>query len=178
MKKIKIAIYLFVVFSSVDTFGQPASFDSIWKRNLYRKFLSTQEVGNDSCYYAYCLLKINLDKNSRITSMQFSDNADTLVKNSFTRILKDGKNIDPLLEKEARRAHVKNVSLIIPIGIFSWGNCPTVLSEILINKDLYTFNSRYLTGNCVFLEPFTLITKVSPGKAPLTKPAWKIEAER
>ena len=174
MKK---SLYLFIILCSIDTYGQHASVDSLWKRKLYRIFLSTQELGNDSCYYSSCLLKIDLDKNSKIISRQFSDNVDTLIKNAFTRIFKKEEKLNSLLEKEARKLQVRNVSLILPITIISWGSCMNELRQTLGNKNLYTFNKKYLTAHCFFLEPFTLITNVSPGKVPLTQPA-KAEMEQ
>ena len=167
----KTSFYLLFFFWSINAFGQAVSFDSTWKKNLSRRFMSTHELGTDSCYYSSSLLKIDLDNDSKIISIQFSDYADTSVRNSFINILNTEAGMNALLESEARKEKVKNLSLIVPVNIISWGNCPALVREVLVNKNLYTFNNKNLTGNCLFLEAITILTVVLPGKKSIEIPA-------
>ncbi len=174
--KIKFPSLLIIIFASQSTFGQNSSFDSVWRKELYREFFSAQEITYDSCYFSHFLLKIVLDKNSVISTVQFSDSTDVAIKNSFLRIFKKAGKIDQLLEMEARKSHIKNINVILPVMVtISSETCPTVIKEISSDDHLYRFNNNYLKGNCLFRKSFVSITYVTPGKVPLTMPAQKIE---
>lgn len=146
----------FIIITSIKGFGQQVSFDSAWRSSLYGEFKLAGRLGIDSCYYSCSLLKVDLDEGSRVIAMLFSDNADDVMKGAFIDIFTKENQISPALESEARKAKVKDISLLLPITIASWGSCPQAVNEILYNEHQYKFKDKYLTGRCLFLEPLIL----------------------
>src|SRR4029078_1798023 len=95
--KAKIIFCLFIIICSSKGYAQTSSFDSLWRTNLYGEFKLAGRLGIDSCYYSYSLLKVDLDENSRVTAMLFSDNADDVMQTAFLDILTNERKINPAI---------------------------------------------------------------------------------
>jgi len=95
--KAKIIFCLFIITCSFKGYAQTTSFDSLWRTNLYGEFKLAGRLGIDSCYYSYSLLKVDLDENSRVTAMLFSDNADDVMQTAFLDILTNERKINPAI---------------------------------------------------------------------------------
>lgn len=152
MKQCIVILSLFISFSS---FGQVKSFDSTWRMSFYGSFF--QRNFTDSCYCANVLIKIDINKRSRITSLQFSDNAELMLIQAFD----DLKRYNNLLEKSAAKNKIKNTSLILPLTITSaWADsakgCIIKLKNCFQDTNRSYFNGKSLTGKCIFLPPCSL----------------------
>lgn len=111
------------------------------------------EMGTDTCYHHGGLLKLDIDKNSKITNIQFNDSASVWLREGLEEHKKKKIIRYAKLDSIARVMKLKDCSLIFPFvaesGIFPCGIGP---KKPLAPYGYFLFNGQLLQGTVYFGE--------------------------
>lgn len=145
---------------SVLTYCQTSPITQFWEKAIARKVRIPIELYNDSCYYSNTLLKVEFDNNSKVTSFQFSDNAEEWLSKELTKIT--GSLDLSALERYADSMQLKKRSVIVPVIISSQAiRCGPRYPGYWFNSRYYSFNEKLLEGNCLFVRPLEIVLQTA-----------------
>lgn len=147
----KFSIIVFFILVTISSNGQVDLFNKYLGRSV-AKFNIPNDIGKDSCYYSNALLNITLDENSKVSNIEFSDNAEPWLTNELDTTK---KNFDiNIIEKHALKSNFKNCKVLIPVLIRgSSASCDPIKKNSWFNPNYFKFNGQNLLGNCFFLNP-------------------------
>ncbi|MDB5129969.1 hypothetical protein [Mucilaginibacter sp.] len=129
-----------------------------FSNGIYHSFYTSSYMSTTTP--TFTMLKVDISKNGKVTSIQFSDSADsTFVKAYLNR--KKWHDDKATLEKYAKIKSYTDVSLLIPV---SWEpDYPN--QKKLFSYDemegIMRFNKKDFTGKSVFFPPIYI--KITPG---------------
>jgi hypothetical protein len=146
---------IFLIFFTTNIFGQDTSILSPFIRSVERNFAITEEGNQDSCFFNYTLLRLDLDSNYSVCSVSFADNAADWQVEALKNV-KKRFNTKPL-EEYARRKGIKGISFFFPFVTRKEGiNCSLSSRYPLLNDLLFRFKSEKINGNCLFADSIGL----------------------
>jgi hypothetical protein len=102
----------------------------------------------------FTVLKIDIDKNGKLTDIKFSDSADTLFIKTYMGRHKyhDDKST---LEKYAKAKSYTNISILIPVNYEPAYNSKNSFNADKIG-DYMKFNKKDFTGKAIMLTPIQI----------------------
>ncbi len=107
------------------------------------------------CVPVMCMLKIDINANAKVATMELSDSADSLFIKEFN-INKNRINLDPL-EKYCNQNYLKNKILIIPIYYsFPKTICPLPIIDFNLLAKYNVFHGQSLNKEINFLPAIAL----------------------
>lgn len=112
----------------------------------------------NNCYHYIELVKVEINKNSKITSVDFSDSApawiQTISKKNFPLYSSKFRKLDTL----AAKIGYKNCNLLFPLTIESDDfPCGSENKKRKLEDNYFQFNGTLLKGNIVFGETIHII---------------------
>jgi hypothetical protein len=141
-------------------FGQEDSIRKNLEKTIMWNFDIPNSLYSDSCYYTNTLLKIEVDKKSKIKFISFSDNAEDWMVKELSKV--KGKLEIKMLEKLAKNNRIKKGNIVIPLVIRSGSfSCKTRTNFYWFNKSYFQFNGRNLKEKNFFLDPVEIILQSS-----------------
>jgi hypothetical protein len=161
---IKTLIILFICFGGItELFAQEKVLGEGKYRHTASDSLFTEFSGTVyNCYYTpsymsnstptFAMLKIDIDPKGKVTSIQFSDSADSTFVKAFVN-RKKWHNDEATLEKYAKIKGYSEISLLIPV---SWEPKYPYQKKIFTYEELeglMKFNSKNFTGKSIIFSP-------------------------
>lgn len=126
---------------------------SVVDRIVGSALINSSEYASDTSYYYFELLRINLNNHSKVNEIMASDGASLLFKNCIDWINRKRKKNLLDIEAIAKRANLKNCSILVPIFIIS-DNYKTAKQKIENNPfELYKYKSKSIEGFVYFVTP-------------------------
>jgi len=115
--------------------------------------LSLSAIVHDSCFFSHTLLKLEIDKEFKVSSIIFSDNAEEWFINELNKY-REKLNIKQM-EKYAKEEGIRNTSIVIPFIIKSviFPCDKKVAYNLFSDSRYFQFNGRNLQGNILFANP-------------------------
>ncbi|NOW96538.1 hypothetical protein [Mucilaginibacter sp. SG564] len=123
---------------------------------IYYSFYATSYMSTNTPTFA--ILKIDFDKNSKVTAMGFSDSADS----SFVKAFENRKkwhDDKATLERYAKVKSYKNLSLLIPVSYEPQLPNSTKYYTNDYLESYFKFDKKNFTGNAIMESP--IFIKVS-----------------
>jgi hypothetical protein len=136
--------------------GQSDSINKILEKNLTKYIEIPISYHNDSCSYSNTLIRLIIDKNSNITVIDLSDNAENWLINQFGKIR---GRLDKMRIKEfIKNNKIRNQSIIVPLIIHSgMMACKDKKRTNWFTSAYFRFNGRILNAHCRFTEPAEIV---------------------
>jgi hypothetical protein len=102
----------------------------------------------DSCYFSQSFLRLYFDKKSKLKAIEFSDNADTWLKEDLEKTIKHGRFNYSQIDSIAKKEKIKNTSVIFPFIVCSWEYpCKTLQSLLRYDPRWFSFGGNKLKGS-------------------------------
>ena len=115
-----------------------------------------QVYNYETCYHYTALLKIQIDKNSKVSEISLSDNAPEWVQNEIERYKIKYANYKRLAAL-AKNEKLKNITFFYPLlfeGVSK--GCKEYYSTAIITADFFKFNKKNISGNLKFQDPIII----------------------
>jgi hypothetical protein len=134
------------------------NFKSQLGSNLYRCMRPPKNSDNgDTCYHYTELIKVEINKSSKIVSIELSDSAPNWMKEDIG-LQKKNKCINRGLDSIALASKWRNCSLVFPVVIESEDfPCGAAPQSRRYEENYFHFSGYNLRGNIIFGEPIKLI---------------------
>jgi hypothetical protein len=132
---------------------KPTVSDSLYMEistTIYYSFYATSYMSTSTPTFA--ILKIDFDKNGKVTDMKFSDSADS----SFVKAFENRKkwhDDKATLERYAKIKSYKNISLLIPVSYEPLLPNSTKYYTNAYLESYFKFDKKDFTGNAVMKSP-------------------------
>lgn len=136
--------------------SQSDSINKILEKDLTKYIEIPISYHDDSCSYSNTLIRLIIDKNSNITAIDVSDNAEIWLKNQFGKIR---NGLDKMKIKEFIKINkIKNQSIIVPLIIHSGVMaCNENKRSVWFTSAYFRFNGIILNTRCRFAEPAEIV---------------------
>ncbi|GEM_PF-3023395 len=158
MKYITVLLSCILIFYSTKAVGQTDNFASklnnLLGRHLY--YDDYFEIIDSNTYYlAY--LKVEIDKKSKVTAIQFSDIVPDSINKDVKKIWKKYQDKFFALDTLAKKANLKSCTLLFPVT-FSPSDylIPKVNRRVIENALLMKFGGEFIAGNIITGRAITL----------------------
>lgn len=152
----KYILFIMCLQISYLTYGQDNLLAKVFEKSIIRNFDIPNNLYLDSCYYTNILLKVGINKKSKVFFMSFSDNVEDWLAKELSRT-KEKLEIK-LIEELARKNHIRNGNILIPIIIRSGSFlCKDRTNFYWFKKNYFQFNGRNLQGKNFFVDPVEII---------------------
>lgn len=142
----------FFFFCNKSLYAQQSSFTGLVDRALILNIKVPENVIYDSCYYSSTLLKLEVNKFSKIVSIEFSDNAEEWLKMELARLKREGKINFMKFDSLAKKEKLKDCKLLFPVIINALYPCQINDIQPICEYDYkyFQFNGKYIQGNVKF----------------------------
>ncbi len=123
--------------------------------------LPPQSLQYDTCYHHTDLLKVEINKLSKVVSIELSDNAPVWFKEELNKI-EERKRINyKKLDSLALKAGLRNCTLVFPLILESdYFPCGQENKKRSISENYFQFGGKNLKGNIIFGEQMRFIWTV------------------
>lgn len=112
----------------------------------------------DTCYHYTALVKANIDKYSRVTSIVFSDSGPEWLKKDMEKQQRESGNKFKVLDTLALKARLSNCILLFPVFIESDRfPCGVESKKRGLPANYFQFNQKSVKGNIIFGDPIEII---------------------
>lgn len=155
-----IGAFLFAFSGGSDNSLQ--DFQKQLSRDMERNMaLPPQSLLHDTCYHHTDLLKVKINKLSKVVSIDLSDNAPEWLKMEINQ-LKERKRISyKKLDSLALNAGLRNCTLVFPLILESdYFPCGQENKKRSISENYFQFGGKNLKGNIFFGEQMRFIWTV------------------
>ncbi len=149
-------IALLLAFTSGVLHAQSKTLTQFILRSFWMNTNPGVGVNADSCYYSNTLLKFEINKKSKVTAIEISDNAENWWKEEISDFKKrlDLKKLDSLVRKD----RLKKCTIVLPVVImFDAHPCRLLIAthnDWFIYEKFLQFNGKNLKGKVIFLDMF------------------------
>lgn len=116
---------------------------------------------SDTCYHYTELLKVEINKFSKVISINLSDSAPAWLKEEIAKI-KERKRIDyKKLDSLAIKAGLRSCTIVFPLILESdYFPCGKENKKRSLNENYFQFDGKNLKGNIIFGEQMKLVWPV------------------
>jgi hypothetical protein len=151
----KVYLVLFLILILGRTFAQADSITIYFEKLINRKIQIPDSFFNDSCFLTSTLLKVDADNNASIKGINFSDNAETWLKECLPRIVAvlDKQKVRKYLTK----ANIKGKSVVIPVIVQSSYERCLSKNDFHWSESYFEFNRIRIQGDCFITAPVKLV---------------------
>ena len=151
-------LFAFVIINTSkgqDNRNQVREIRSVVDRIVGSALFNSTDYTNDTSYYYFELLRMDLNNNSKVNEIMASDGASLLFKNCIDWINRKRKKNLLDIEAIAKKANLKNCSILVPIIIIS-DDYKTARQKIENNPfEFYKYKSKNIEGFVYFVTPLT-----------------------
>jgi len=114
--------------------------------------------GKDTCYCYTELLKVEIDKNSKVKSLIFSDSAPQWLLDYMGKKISALANRYKRLDTLASKAKLRSCVLVFPVVIEPDNfPCGMELKKTSLALNYFQFGKKNLRGNIIFGDPIEII---------------------
>jgi len=112
---------------------------------------------NDSCYFSQTFLRLSFNKRSKLQAIEFSDNADTWLKEDLQKTIKHGRFNYFKIDSIAKKEKIKNTSVIFPFIVSSWEYpCKMLQSLLRYDPRWFSFGGDKIRGGTILSKEITI----------------------
>lgn len=157
MKCITVFVLLITVFINKTATGQTLEFGNRLSRSLDRLISFEDYFFVDSNAYYFAFIKVEIDKRSKVSGIQFSDAVSDSINVQLRNKIKQYPDVLHKLDSVAKISKLKNCTLLFPVT-FSPGDylIPHVNRTVIENDKLLRFGGQYISGNIIVGRTLTL----------------------
>jgi len=126
---------------------------SLWRDLCLSIGLPPESNARDTCFHYSELMKVEINKFSKVVSLQFSDSAPEWVKNELDNAHKRKKISYMKLDSLALKEGLRDCTFVFPFIIESEDfPCGIAKKKRNLSSKYFKFNGRNLKGNIIFGE--------------------------
>lgn len=148
--------FLFFILISNFIYSQNTELFRPFIKSVERNFLIKNSDKQDSCFFNYTLLRVDIDSNYAISSIEFADNAEEWQLDALNKV--KGKFDTRSLEEFVKKNEIIGVKIFFPFIIRKDALiCNSGLRYPILSNFFFRFKNEIISGNCLFEDPIEII---------------------
>jgi hypothetical protein len=123
--------------------------------------LPPEFLAHDTCYHHTDLLKVEVNKSSKVVSINLSDSAPAWLKQELARVIEKKSINYNKLNSAALAAGIKGCTIVFPLILESdYFPCGKADKQRSLGDNYFRFNGKNLQGNIIFGDQIKLLWSV------------------